>query len=848
MKPYDKPEHTPPLADTADTLKHELARCRSELAQARAQAKAMADVFMHLADATFIVERDATIIDANPAACALLGYSREALLHMYPWDFVISASREEILTLTQGLQPGEVATVQRVYRRHDQEQLLIDLRLIRCNLGGRDLIMVSCRDVTARERASEALSRSENHQRQLLDSIPGLVWSAKATGEVEYHNNRWTDYTGLTVEQANGWGWQSAIYPDDLPKLVSQWQTLLATGSAGEGEARLRRHDGVYRWYLFRGVPVRDDAGKLIGWFGMNTDIEDRKWAESLLAAEKRVLEMIAQGMALSDVFAAICLAADEMSADTCSLILDFEAGSRSARSAIAPGFGLTSESVPPPTHWLPPDALLQHICDSKLPVVVGKLAQADLQADQVWRERLLQSGFQACWLSPILSSVGTALGAFVMYSRLAGEPGLQHGKMIEQITHLAAIAIERRCAAEALRAAGQLARGQVEALTHTVDALAIESEPERIAEHVLRTITSQLGALGCSLWRREEDSGLVAFAFAFEHGRIVMPSDPKVGPVSPALRIEDVWPWPEVFRTGKPYLLEDIREDLRFPWRDHVLALGVISILIVPMLVAGEVEGVIGIRFSARRTFSTDETDLAQALANLAMLALQLTRLSVQNRSAAVLAERNRMARDIHDTLAQGFTGVIVQLEAAADASAKALNDEAKAHMLRAAELARDSLKEARRSVQALRPQALQDKTLCEALGSLVHTMTQGTALKAVFSVEGKLASLPAEWEENLLRIGQEVLTNTLRHAQAQQFSVQLAFAPSALKLTLQDDGKGFDARSKHDGFGLLGIRERVTGMGGQVSIHSQAGAGTTIHVTLPYLAAEHSAERTPQ
>jgi PAS domain S-box-containing protein len=807
LKQHDKPESMSPLADTADTLKLELARCRSELAQARAQAKAMADVFMHLADATFIVERDATIIDANPAACALLGYSREALLRMYPWDFVISASRDEILNLTQGLLPGEVATVQRVYRRHDQTQLLIDLRLIRCNLGGRDLIMVSCRDVTERAQAETQLRRSELSlaTAQCLSATGSFSWFP-LSGEITCSSET-RRMCGLAPEQTPDLKTMLAlVHPDDLEMLRN---TLIQAQQDIRVKFRLCQSDGRLRHLEVVARAVQNDSGDTLEWAGAVMDVtEHQRTQETIRHAKAR--------------FEGILKIADDaiISTDAHQRISLFNQGAEKV-------FGYPQDEV----IGQPLGLLLPQRLQPPHAAHVAAFAQsAEVTRGMGERREVLG-----------LRKDGREFPAEASISRLDLSGEQIFTVILRDIT-------ERRCAAEALRAAGQLARGQVEALTHTVDALAIESEPERIAEHVLRTITTQLGALGCSLWRREEDSGLVAFAFAFEHGSIVMPTDPKVGPVSPALRIDDVWPWPEVFRTGKPYLLEDIREDLRFPWRDHVLALGVISILVVPMLVAGEVEGVIGIRFSARRTFSTDEMDLAQALANLAMLALQLTRLSVQNRSAAVLAERNRMARDIHDTLAQGFTGVIVQLEAAADASAKALNEEAKAHMLSAAELARDSLKEARRSVQALRPQALQDKTLCEALTSLVHTMTQGTALKAVFSVEGELPKLPAGWEENLLRIGQEVLTNTLRHAQARQFSVQLVFDPLAIKLILQDDGKGFDARRKHDGFGLLGIRERVTGMGGQLSIHSKPGAGTTIHVTLPYLANEHAAKRTLQ
>jgi PAS domain S-box-containing protein len=157
----------------------------------------------------------------------------------------------------------------------------------------------------------------------------------------------------------------------------------------------------------------------------------------------------------------------------------------------------------------------------------------------------------------------------------------------------------EHKQAAEALHASEQLARGQVEALTHTLDALAMESAPDGLAEHVLRTITEQLNAHSSSVWRRDDARERMVFEFAFESGRLVTKSETVIGAVNPSLPIKDIWPWSEVFRTGKPSVLEDIRKGPIFPWRDHLLAQGVITILVVPMLVAGQAAGVMGIGFT---------------------------------------------------------------------------------------------------------------------------------------------------------------------------------------------------------------------------------------------------------
>jgi len=393
----------------------------------------------------------------------------------------------------------------------------------------------------------------------------------------------------------------------------------------------------------------------------------------------------------------------------------------------------------------------------------------------------------------------------------------------------------ERKRTAETLRASEQVARGQTEALTRTLDALAQESAPDRLVEHVLRTITQQLEAHSSSIWLRNEETGSVHFEFAFEEGKLLTQSDAALARISPALEIDDVWPWLEVFRTGKPSVLKDIRDGPSFPWRDHVLSLGVITILVVPMLIAGQVEGVVGIRFTRKRSFRTEEMDLAQALAHQAMLACQLGRLSRQSRQAAVVAERNRMARDIHDTLAQGFTGIIVQLEAVEEAMSKGLAAKAEECLARAGALARESLQEARRSVRALRPRSLETEDICEALQSLVRKMTAGTGVQAQFTASGQQPELSPEWEENLLRIGQEALTNALRHAQASKFDARLGFSKADIRLDLCDNGVGFDPAGRYEGFGLQGIKERVEAMGGRLSIQSAKGEGTEVSIVLP-------------
>jgi PAS domain S-box-containing protein len=146
--------------------------------------------------------------------------------------------------------------------------------------------------MTSAGQASEEARRAEDILR-VFDAIPTLAWSARSDGSADFFNRRWLDYTGLSVEQARDWGWTLALHPDDLKGLVDHWRSVLASREPGEIEARLRRFDGVYRWFLFRATPSFDSDGAVVKWFGTNTDIEDRKRAEDALRARELSLRQI---------------------------------------------------------------------------------------------------------------------------------------------------------------------------------------------------------------------------------------------------------------------------------------------------------------------------------------------------------------------------------------------------------------------------------------------------------------------------------------------------------------------------------------------------------------------------
>jgi len=238
--------------------------------------------------------------------------------------------------------------------------------------------------------------------------------------------------------------------------------------------------------------------------------------------------------------------------------------------------------------------------------------------------------------------------------------------------------------------------------------------------------------------------------------------------------------------------------------------------------------------------TFSPDEVELARSLAQPVAVALLLADLAAVEREAAVLEERNRIGRDIHDSLAQGFTGVILQCQAAA-AALPADVAAATAHLARARDLARASLEEARRSVWALRPSALGREGLAAAVERLAREITAGTGIAVRAEMEGAIVELPEAVDVELRGVAREAIVNAVRHAEAREIRTSVRYGPGVVAVEIGDDGRGaaaMTAASSEPGFGATSLRERVSRIGGRLTVDSRPGEGTRVRVEVPVAA----------
>jgi two-component system NarL family sensor kinase len=252
-----------------------------------------------------------------------------------------------------------------------------------------------------------------------------------------------------------------------------------------------------------------------------------------------------------------------------------------------------------------------------------------------------------------------------------------------------------------------------------------------------------------------------------------------------------------------------------------------------VPLYAGDRPLGVMNLAMRGWRRLTRHELDLLRTIADQVSVAIERARLAEQSIVHARADERSRIARDVHDTLAQEFTAIGLHIEAGLTHLQP--RNRARPPLRLALEAARQGLEESRRSITSLRASPLEHHSLAEGLGALTRRFTAETGVRVSTDI-ADVGPLPAESESELFRIAGEALTNVRKHAHAREVSVRLALLRRQLRLTVTDDGAGFRVRgARVRGFGLSGIEDRAREVGGRATIRSAPGRGTTVTVTVP-------------
>jgi PAS domain S-box-containing protein len=322
--------------------------------------------------------------------------------------------------------------------------------------------------------------------RQFVDGISAPLAVMTPEGVVEIVNRQILDYFGKTLEELKAWSSSDAVHSDDLPGVITGWKRSIESGQPYNSEHRQRGADGVYRWFHVQGLPVRDEDGRILRWCVLQTDIVERKRAEGLLAGENLVLEMIAKGSSLESILEAVCRLVEQTADGSCCSVLVFDPSESTIQQVVAPSLPSSYNDRFPGTPVDREGGPCTVAAHHKTQMIVSDVGSDTRWDTYGWRTAALTHGLKACWSTTILDPNGLVLGTFAIYWHEPRRPTDQDQKIIEQMTHLAAVAIERKRNEVALRESAHELRLVFETIPAMVYTMNAEGDIELVNERLL--------------------------------------------------------------------------------------------------------------------------------------------------------------------------------------------------------------------------------------------------------------------------------------------------------------------------------------------------------------------------
>ncbi len=791
----------------------------------------------------------------------------------------------------------------RIVRYADQQVRWVHgIGRLRFNSDGQPLSMLgTIQDITERKLAEEALRESEERFRLLVEAIPQPIWRSDADGNVIEFNRRWREYTGQTAEEAKGSGWTKALHSDEAAMVVNKVRGGITSGAAIEIVNRLRRaSDGSYRWHLARAVPMNDRDGKLIGWFGCATDIDDQKRAEEALTQSEEALqeahdelehrvkertEELAKANEELDIFRRFAEDSDEGFG-----MSDFDGRIVYANSTLCRLFGeeKPGDVIGKHVSAYYPQEYLQRRKDELIPALLGEghlhieqnvlprngkpiqtlqstflirdkdgspfriaVVISDIterkEAEQALRQSHdeLQAIYNGMFDGLLVADIETKkyVRTNVAMTRMLGYSEaelrslsvedvhprkdlplvLGHFQMFaEGKLHLNNdVPLLRKDGSEfyALVTASKITfsgRSCLVGIFHDISERKRAEEALRQSHDELQTIYDGMfdGLLVADIETRRFVRGNAAMSRMLGYSETELRS----------LSVEDIHPEADV-----PFVIEQfqglaegklqISEDVPVLRKDG----SVFHALVTTSKVTHDDRRCIA-------GFFHDVTDRKRAEA-----ALKKEYRNLKHLLHASDHERQTIAYEIHDELAQQLAGAIMQFDAFDHLKETKPKHAADAYHA-AVTMLRQGHSETRRLIAGVRPPILDEAGVVEAVDHLLNELRRGKGPKIEFRNNVEFDRLVPVLENAVYRIAQEALTNACKHSKSERISVSLLQRGDRLRVEIRDWGVGFDPKAvPKNHFGLEGIRQRARLLGGKCSIRSNAGKGARIMVELP-------------
>lgn len=718
-------------------------------------------------------------------------------------------------------------------------------------------------------RSYAELQAREERLALVMQGTNDGIWDWDIRTGVAYFSPRWKEMLGYEDHEiANEFeAWQQLTHPDDLALTRDTVQTYLrGRAPIYQLEHRLRHKDGAYRWILARGMALRDTAGQPYRMVGSHTDITARKQADAALKRRLRFEQLVTS---ISTDF--INLAPDAIGAGihrALQAIGEFAGVDRSYVFL----FSADGASLRDTHEWCaegiqPCAPALKAVAVGALPWLMARLRRfeaihiprvADLPPEAAAEQRQFEAA-GICSLVHVPMTYRGALVGFVGFDAVRAEMAWPEDDLalLRIVGETFANALEHQWAQEALQRAYQTLEGRVAERTAQLTALNTMAERRRAVAEGLREILTVLnsrqsldetldyiasqacrllGSDAAAIFRLQEQADLLTIqaACGLEADYMAAMSIPLgQGVVGRALATHQPVARPDTRAILAAYDRAGYVPPASEGTQVQRLLATFGAVLAAPLVIKDADYGAMAFYYREPRAFSEEEAQLALGIGNQAALAIESARLRQQAEAAAALAERSRLARELHDSVTQSLYSVTLYAEAAARLLTAGETTRAAEHLRSLRDTSQDALREMRLLIFELRPPALEKIGLVEALRTRLKAVEGRGGMVADLRVEG-IENLPLAVQQELYQIAQEALNNVLRHAHAQHVTVSLAFGADFTRLEVTDDGVGFDLAVAQEGGGqgLRSLRERAQRIGAKLFIESMFGKGTTVRV----------------
>jgi PAS domain S-box-containing protein len=738
--------------------------------------------FKGLAEATFegiAITQDGRITETNAAFAKMFGYEPHEVIGMTPLEVTHPASHE---TVRSARASGSDEPYEAVLLRKDGSTFGAEIRGKMSLYKGQNARVTAIRDITERKRAEQALTRSESRLRQIIETEPECVKVLGANGSLlEMNPAGLAMIEADSLEQVRGRSIYRYIAPEHREAFVALTEKVLRGGS-GTLEFELVGLKGTRRWLDTHAVPLRDTGGGASGLLAITRDITERKRAEAALKENERlyrtVMEQATENIFLIDVKS--------------RRIVESNATFREA-------LGYTEDEL----HTM---TLYDVVADDR----------AGVDANM---RRVLEQGSPSVGERRYIRKDGTLLDVEVSASVI-----LRDGKK-----SLVAVAHD---ITERVRAQ-HLLEERVATLSDIAGELTLDRPTETVLGDLARSVVNASTAVACGIVLIGKQEGAVNLfgSYGLPEGYTAGLSEAyRAGVDSPSLR---------AYRSRRPVLVRDSRayilgDPLYSPVHRFVREAPWDIVYSLPLVSRGLALGAIFFCFLPEGEPGEDEKVFLRAVSDQAAVAVENARLFSEARGKAALEERQKLARELHDSVSQALYGIALGVE-----TARELLPDDPEHATEpldyATTLAEAGMTEMRALIFELRPESLEKEGLVAALekqAAAVQTR-HGIRVEATF---GEEPDALLETKEAVYRIAQEALHNTVKHARASNAKVNLQEDAGGITLEISDDGAGFDAQNDFPGhLGLKSMRERASRLGGTLEVVSEPGEGVRILARVP-------------